>query len=175
MKRNQAGFTMIELIVVIIILGILAAVALPRFTNLQRDARVAKLNSLRGSVMSASAMVNGAAIARQGIAQPACNGGGAANVAANNGNGAICTPEGRVNVTALYPAPTNAGITLAAGLTPATLANDGYQVALAGNTLTFRVIGGVNPLECAFSYTAPARIGTAPVVTPINAVATRGC
>ena len=47
MKTKQHGFTMIELIVVIVILGILAAVALPRFTNIQGDARIAKLNAAR--------------------------------------------------------------------------------------------------------------------------------
>ncbi|HGO5291369.1 TPA: type II secretion system protein [Photobacterium damselae subsp. damselae] len=50
MKRN--GFTLIELVVVIVILGILAVVAAPKFLNLQQDARDASLKGLKGSIES---------------------------------------------------------------------------------------------------------------------------
>jgi len=59
-QRNaQAGFTLIELIVVIVILGILAATALPKFADLGGDARLASLKAARGSLESVSAMVHG--------------------------------------------------------------------------------------------------------------------
>ncbi|KJG05329.1 MSHA biogenesis protein MshA [Photobacterium angustum] len=60
MKR-QNGFTLIELVVVIVILGILAVTAAPKFMNLQVDARNASLQGLKGAISGASGIVYGKA------------------------------------------------------------------------------------------------------------------
>ncbi len=57
--KKQGGFTLIELVVVIALLGILAAFAIPRFASLEREARAATTQGLSGSVRSAAAMAHG--------------------------------------------------------------------------------------------------------------------
>lgn len=59
MKKSQTGFTLIELIAVIVIIGILAAVALPKFVDLTGDARAASANAALGAMKSAAAMAHG--------------------------------------------------------------------------------------------------------------------
>lgn len=55
-KSNQQGFTLIELVVVIVVLGILAATAIPRFANVSDDARSAVAQGVVGSIMSSAAL-----------------------------------------------------------------------------------------------------------------------
>jgi MSHA pilin protein MshA len=58
-RSTQRGFTLIELVVVIIILGILAAFAVPKFMGLEGQARVAAVKSIGGSMEAADTMAHG--------------------------------------------------------------------------------------------------------------------
>lgn len=186
-ELKESGFTQVELIVVISILAVLAAIAIPRFTNLQRDARIAKLNSAKGSVSTAVTMIHAAVLAKNGIADSVnCAGGStaASNVAVS---GTVCTENGLITLANAYPAvvdfgtsgaaSTNAGILAAADLTTTfnpsqvQLQAEGYDYTVSGTTATFMVKGGTDDATCSFTFTQ-ATTNVAPV---ISRVTTTGC
>lgn len=60
--NKQQGFTLIELVIIIIVLGILSAIALPKFINLSSDARIASLRGMEGAMRSGADLIHSKAV-----------------------------------------------------------------------------------------------------------------
>jgi MSHA pilin protein MshA len=137
-KANQGGFTLIELVVVIVILGILSAFAVPRFMGLEVQARKASVEALTGSLRSASMLAHSVWLA--------------------NGSTGDVTVEGKTIVIANgYPD--------AATLKEALQDTSGFTPTIGTKVVTFARAGAATPANCSVKYTE-AEAGGAPLIEP---------
>ena len=133
----QKGFTLIELVVVIALLGILAAFAIPRFASLETEARSAVTQGLSGSVRSAAAMAHGLHLAR--------------------GTASVDLEGNTIDIVNGYPDAETIILTLA------DVSGFDAPVITGGTTATIAKSGA--PGVCQVVY-VEAGVGTPPSVTP---------
>ena len=168
--KKQSGFTLIELVVVIIILGILAVTAAPKFINLQGDARLSALNGLKASLQGGNTLLYSKA-ALQG--EEGNNGGTTKNIDLNgDGTDDVIGVFGYVKATQT-DIQAILDITFDVGTTPTVTGTNEWII---DTTTATTPAGGVTffqrgaPATCKFSYVAPTAKGTQPTYTALPTV-----
>jgi MSHA pilin protein MshA len=147
-RRIEGGFSWIELLVVVTILGILAVFAVPRFASLEGQARVAATQTLAGSVRSGAALAHALWLAEGNPASPSV------------------TMEGQA-ITMVFGYPD------AATIESTLIESSGFKLTTPGGTAVFTMESptGTPVANCFVTYTPPATADQAPQIV----ATTGGC
>lgn len=141
MKKQQSGFTLIELIMVIVILGILSAVAIPKFADLSSNAETAVLEGALGSVKSSAVIAHSAYLAA-------------------GGSGTSVSLEGAVTIALVNGYPDRDDICTAAGIDSS--ATGDFTCTDTGTGGEIIVLSGAATGDRCISYTEAASSGASP-------------
>lgn len=144
MKRN-AGFTLIELVIVIVVLGILAVTAAPKFLNLQSDARKSAIQGLAGAMNSAASIVYSKSVMNGYDASGATN----------------TVTSGNASVAVVWGYPTSASIWTALDLS----SNDWTSGASGTSVVYWQTTAASVSSSCNVTYTAPTASGSRPTIS----------
>lgn len=158
--KAQKGFTLIELIIVIVVLGILAVTAAPQFINFGSDARASTVNGLKGAMQGAVQVVTAAAALEDEL-------------------GATGTLDNTVTTAFGAPDATATGIIAATQLSAAdwtwlegVIATDSIFITPADQlTAAPAADADITGTNCYIEYSEPTGAGAAPVIT----TTTSGC
>ena len=143
MKGNK-GFTLVELIIVIVILGILGAMIIPRFAAFDTKARTSTVIALEGAIHSASAIAHAQSIAEGSTAS----------------SSSTISMDG-VTVNLVYGYPT------AAGIASSLASYSGFSSEVSGSINTFTK-EDTTSTSCKVTYTAPTTAGSGPTIVALT-------
>ncbi len=172
-NKTQQGFTLVELIIVIVILGILAVTAAPRFLNFTKDARLAVLDSISGAIKAGNSLVYGkAAIAGQTAAPLSCFEPATQTVVAATGSPLACSATA-AELAYGYLAADKDSFARALSLSDFVSKDNADTTTVDVDANTLRLGGSeaeVNPATlaegCFVVYAQPTAVNTEPAITP---------